>query len=450
MKNDITKLTAYEIGTLLSKKKIDPIILLELFMENYKLATPNTRNAVCKEIKKEAFLEAEKSWKRQKSNNRLSHFDGIPSGWKDVIDIKNYPALGGSKLLNKLRKNLKVKDAAVVSNARKNGVIPLFKTSTVEFAFGGLGVNSSVEYPKNAMMKNNYCPGGSSSGSAVAVFSNLVPLAVGTDTAGSIRIPSSWHSLVGFKPTFNNISTRGILPLAKSYDTIGTICKSVQDTILFYSILSNSKPTFFYYKKKYTIGVIEDFIVTDLKGNENTTYKNFLNQLTLEKFNLKKVKIPEFNFVNKVLEEQGGVVNYEAYNFWKDSIKKDIEIIDRNVLSRFQLGEKMSRKRFLNIKKLINNLKKNVYSYFEDIDYLLLPTLSIKPPLIKNVLNKENYIAFNNKVLSNTRVANLFNLSAITIPINNGNWLSYTLLAPENNDSSLLAIAQDIENITIK
>ena len=144
------------------------------------------------------------------------------------------------------------------------------------------------------------------------------------------------------------------------------------------------------------------------------------------------------------------MVNYEAYNFWKDSIKKDIEIIDRNVLSRFQLGEKMSRKRFLNIKKLINNLKKNVYSYFEDIDYLLLPTLSIKPPLIKNVLNKENYIAFNNKVLSNTRVANLFNLSAITIPINNGNWLSYTLLAPENNDSSLLAIAQDIENITIK
>ena len=191
MKNDITKLSAYEIGLLLMEKKVDPINLVELFFENYTKAPIKTGYSICEKLKKEALLEAQASWKRQKNNSRLSIFDGIPSGWKDVIDIKNYPAFGGSRLLRKLRNNIKVKDAIVVSNARKKGIIPLFKTSTVEFAFGGLGINESVNYPNNQMLKNNYCPGGSSSSSAVAVYSNLIPMAVGTDTAGSIRIPSS-------------------------------------------------------------------------------------------------------------------------------------------------------------------------------------------------------------------------------------------------------------------
>ena len=254
MKNDITKLTAYEIGILLEKRKIDPISLLELFLENYNLAEEDTKKAVSKILKKEAFFEAKLSWERQKNNNRLSIFDGIPSGWKDVIDIKNYPAFGGSKLLKKLRKNIKVKDAHVITNARRSGIIPLFKTSTVEFAFGGLGLNSSQQYPKNQMYKSARCPGGSSSGSASSVYSNLIPIAIGTDTAGSIRIPSCWHSLVGFKPTYGIISCKGVLPLSKSYDTMGTICKTVKDSIILYNILSREKVHFISTKKKCKIG----------------------------------------------------------------------------------------------------------------------------------------------------------------------------------------------------
>ena len=116
-KNDITKLSAYEIGELLNKKKTDPVELVELFFENYKKATINTRYAVCKELQKEALIEAKYSWKRQKSSCRLSFFDGIPSGWKDVIDIKNHPAFGGSKLLYKLRKNKKLDEKKYLNDA---------------------------------------------------------------------------------------------------------------------------------------------------------------------------------------------------------------------------------------------------------------------------------------------------------------------------------------------
>ncbi len=446
MKNDITKLTAYEIGILLDKNKIDPIILLELFLKNYKTAEESTKSGISKILKKEAFIAAELSWKRQKNNSRLSIFDGIPSGWKDVIDIKGYPAFGGSRLLEKLRKNIKVKDAYAVHKAKRSGVIPLFKTSTVEFAFGGLGVNSSVKYPKNQMYKALRCPGGSSSGSASSVFSNLIPIAVGTDTAGSIRIPSCWHGLVGFKPSYNNISCVGVLPLSKSYDTIGTICKTVKDSVILYGILSKDNLNFFSIKDKCKIGIVSDFNLSNLETKDKLTFDIFINKLVNKGFNIKNIKIPEFNRANEIIEQEGGIVNYEAWNYWKESIFQGDNLIDKNVMSRFCLGKNISNKLFLKIKYKINNLKKKIYNNFDSIDFLIMPTLSIRAPRIEKITDKEKYILYNNLVLSNTRVANLFNFPAITMPIKKNYWLSFSIFSKEKKDESLLSIAQEIEN----
>ena len=447
MKNYITKLTAHEIGILLRKKKIDPVNLLELFIENYNNSPEYTKNAVSKMLKKDALIEAELSWKRQKDNNRLSFFDGIPAGWKDVIDIENHPAFGGSKLLKKLRKNMKVKDAKVVSIAKEKGIIPLFKASTVEFAFGGLGVNRSVKYGKNQMYKGSYCPGGSSSGSASLVSSNLAPIAVGTDTAGSVRIPSCWHSLVGFKPTYNSISCEGIIPLSKSYDTVGTICKNVKDSLIFYNILSEKKFNYSLLKKRRRIASVNDFILPNLQKKDQLIFNDLLNKLSNNNFDVQNINIPEFKLANKIIEEDGGLVNYEAWHYWKKYIKKDISMIDKNVSSRFLIGKKMSSEAYADIKLKISKLKRKIYTYFENTDFLILPTLSTKPPKIKEVLDEKKYIFYNNLVLSNTRIANLFNLPAITIPIKNDYWLSCSILGRENKDEDVLSISQEIENI---
>ena len=447
MKNDITKLTAYELGILINNKEIDPISLTELFIENYNMADDSAKSGITKIFKKEAFKAAELSWVRQKNNNRLSIFDGIPSGWKDVIDIKNYPAFGGSKLLKKLRKHSIVKDANVVSNAKKSGIIPLFKTSTVEFAFGGLGLNSRVRYPNNQMYKSARCPGGSSSGSASSVYSNLIPIAIGTDTAGSIRIPSCWHSLVGYKPTYGDISCKGVLPLSKSYDTIGIICKSVKDSIILYNILSKKKIHFISAKHKCKIGIVTDFNLCSLDTKNKLIFDTFINKLLNYGFNLKNIKIPEFNLANKIIEEEGGIVNYEAWNYWKDSISKGDKFIDKNVISRFHLGKVMSDKKFFEVKYRLNKLKKKIYKNFDNIDFLVIPTLSIMPPKIDKIIDKEKYIFYNNLVLSNTRIANLFNFPAITIPIKKNYWLSFSIFCEEKKDQNLLSIAQEMENV---
>ena len=101
--------------------------------------------------------------KDKRNNQRLSFFDGIPIVWKDLIDINGFPGFGGSKLIEKLRRNENVKNAVVVKIAKKHGLISLAKTSTVEFAFGGLGLNNSNKLPNNIMYSQLKCaPGGSS------------------------------------------------------------------------------------------------------------------------------------------------------------------------------------------------------------------------------------------------------------------------------------------------
>ena len=115
-----------------------------------------------------------------------------------MIDIEKFPAFAGSKALQNIRKNEIVRDAEIVSLAMKGGLVSLAKTSTVEFAFGGLGTNTSFYLPKLIKNGQEFASGGSSTGSAFAVAKGLIPISIGTDTAGSVRIPSAWNNLIGF------------------------------------------------------------------------------------------------------------------------------------------------------------------------------------------------------------------------------------------------------------
>ena len=103
MNNNFKKLSAFYLGTLLEKKKIDPYIILDHFFSNYTKANQNEKLSFTEVLKKEAYEEASLSWKRQQKDERLSFFDGIPIAWKDLIDIKGYPAFAGSKLIKKIR-----------------------------------------------------------------------------------------------------------------------------------------------------------------------------------------------------------------------------------------------------------------------------------------------------------------------------------------------------------
>jgi len=196
----------------------------------------NTKlNAFAAVFAEEALQAATEADDARASGNSTGVLDGIPIGLKDIIEYEDHPTSWGSRALNGRRSSM---SATVVQKLRQAGAIIIGKTQSVEFALGGWGTNQYLGTPWNPWdLETHRVPGGSSSGSAVAVAAGLTSAALGTDTGGSVRLPSAFCGLVGLKPTFGRISNHGVMPLSHTLDTVGPLARSVADAALIYDIL---------------------------------------------------------------------------------------------------------------------------------------------------------------------------------------------------------------------
>ena len=453
MAKDLKNLCAYELAFLLHKNKIDPINILEYYLENYYKSNRNIKLSYVNILESRAKKEADLAWRRQREGRRKSFFDGIPITWKDMIDLKNYPALAGSKIVSEQRRDSKVKDAKVVTLAKNAGLVSIAKTSTVELAFGGIGTNKFFQLPEIINAKGRFVAGGSSTGAAVAVSHNLAPVSVGTDTAGSIRIPAAWNNLIGFKPSYGIISTKGIIPLSKTYDTVGFLTKSIKDVNLIFNILGKKK--YKYEKisfKNIKAVVVKDFILDQLESKQQNKFYHSINKLSENNLDIKYIDIPEFNQLNQFILENGSIVNYNAWKYWNQLLKGNEFKVDPNVLDRLLLGKKMTYKTKSIIEKEIMSLKKQFKKKVIGADVLLIPTVYTGAPAVEEVSYSNAYNLANTKILDNTRVANLFNMCAVSIPLkkSKNNWLSLSILSNSGNEEKLLCIAEKCENIIKK
>ncbi|KQP23259.1 amidase [Pseudorhodoferax sp. Leaf267] len=153
---------------------------------------------------------------------------GIPVALKDLVDVEGRPTTAGSPLL---ADNIARRDAAIVRRIAEAGGIVIGKTHLVQFALGAWGTNPHMGTPRNpaGRASDTLAPGGSSSGSAVAVAAHLVPWAVGSDTGGSVRVPAAFCGIVGFKPTIDALPRGGVYPLSDTLDSLGLLVSSVED-----------------------------------------------------------------------------------------------------------------------------------------------------------------------------------------------------------------------------
>src|SRR5438045_217754 len=187
-----------------------------------------------------ARLAAEAADRAIKSGHRAGPLHGVPIGLKDLIDLRGRVTTGGSKVWAERVSRV---TATLAERLISAGMIVLGKTHTVEFAMGSFGTNTHMGTPRNPWdLKVHRTPGGSSSGSGVAVAAGLVPVAIGTDTGGSVRLPAGWCGIVGLKVTAGRISTYGVLPLSSTLDTPGPMARSVEDAALIFRALSGADP----------------------------------------------------------------------------------------------------------------------------------------------------------------------------------------------------------------
>jgi len=167
---------------------------------------------------------------RRASRLRLGPLDGVPIALKDLLEVEGFPTGVGSALW---KQRISTTTAVVVRRLLAAGMVPLGKTHMVEFAFGTWGTNPHLGTPWNPWdLATHRVPGGSSSGSAVAVAAGLAPAALGSDTGGSVRIPAALNGITGLKTSGGLVSTEGAFPLSTTLDTIGPMTRSAADAAL--------------------------------------------------------------------------------------------------------------------------------------------------------------------------------------------------------------------------
>jgi aspartyl-tRNA(Asn)/glutamyl-tRNA(Gln) amidotransferase subunit A len=228
-----------ELAAAISSRKLSPVEVTDAFLARI-TAQDQQLHAYIDVYADDARLAAEAADKAIRSGHAVGPLHGVPIALKDLIDLEGRVTTGGSAAWRERR------SPATATLAKKliaAGMIVLGKTHTVEFAMGGWGTNHHMGTPWNPWdAKVPRTPGGSSSGSGVAVASGMAPWAIGTDTGGSVRLPASWCGLSGLKTTVGRVSCYGILPLAPSLDTPGPMARSVEDAALLFSVMQGVDP----------------------------------------------------------------------------------------------------------------------------------------------------------------------------------------------------------------
>ncbi|MFE8644426.1 amidase [Sphingomonas sp. NCPPB 2930] len=199
-----------------------------------------TRSVFTQLTAERALAQAARSTARWHSGAALGPLDGVPLTWKDLFDIRGTPTTAGSALMAQAAPA--ATDAIVAAHADAAGMVFIGKTNLSEFAYSGLGLNPFFGTPVNpALGLRARVPGGSSSGAALSVALDVSPIAIGTDTAGSVRIPAAFNALIGYRASRHRYATAGMLALAPSLDTVGPLARSVRDCMAMDSVLRGGR-----------------------------------------------------------------------------------------------------------------------------------------------------------------------------------------------------------------
>ncbi len=440
-------LTATELGEQIRNRSISPLELTQHFLTRIK-EQDSDRRIYVRTTDERALVEAEAAEIRAAQGLARSPLDGVPISWKDLYDTAGVRTEGGSPLL---AERTPKSDATVLERATSAGMICLGKTNTVQFALGGIGTNPVTGTPPNAVMTDTpRAPGGSSSGAAVSVASGLAAAGIGSDTGGSVRVPAAWNALVGFKTSIGALPMRGVLPLARSLDTVGPLTKSVTDAAALFAILgarplvdlNNASPS------KLKLLVAETVVWDDIESGVENPLRTALEKLIGAGAKIDYAQIPEFAEITTAVKRHGSIAVAEGYQCWKHLIDEQGQLIDPLVRFRFHQGRDMSTTNIESVRSTIIRLTPTFYQRIAGYDALLAPTVPIQPPPLSEVeTNAEKYRIANGLALRNTQIGNLLPSCAITLPVTSHPVpAGLMVITRAGDDDRLLRVAKAIEN----
>ncbi|MCS6769301.1 MAG: amidase [Candidatus Caldarchaeum sp.] len=340
---------------------------------------------------------------------------GATIGVKDIFHVEGYPTTAGSKLLSQ---NVSKKTARAVEKLVEHGSAINGKTNLHEFAFGVSNKNPHYGDCLNPFDTSRVA-GGSSGGSAVAVCLGMCDAALGTDTAGSVRIPASFCGLVGFKPTQELISTDGIIPLSWSLDHVGVICKDVWDAALLTSLMSDrfGKPLLIRPSEVegVRLGVPENYFLDHLDEDVRKNFEKTLSKAESEGCELVKVKVERAETASRC---RFIIAHSEAAAYHLKACKGQMHLYGEEVKQRIASGLAIPASVYLNALRARARLTALFRKVFSSCDFLVLPTTIIPAHRLDEEQVEVDGRTFDVRTatIRNTELFNFYGVPALSIP----------------------------------
>lgn len=396
----------------------------------------------------EALETAARIDRMRQLGEELSPMAGVPVAIKDNMDVAGEVTLAGS--LAAKRNPPAEKDAAIVKRLRSSGAILIGRTNMVEFAYSGLGINPHYGTPQNPLDPARV-PGGSSSGTATAVANGYVFAAIGTDTAGSVRVPAAFCGLVGFKPTQSRFPINGIFPLAPSLDSVGFIGASVRRCAILDGILSGGSDPYDGISRRdrqeLRLAVLEDLIAGSDEAVSGA-FSRALRAVTDRGVKVERIRLG-LDPILSTMASHGGIIDPEAARIHANLFARARSEYDPRVAARIERGSRIGAEQYEAALGCRAVAKERFSRVARDFDALLAPTVPIVAPRLTELEGGCAFNALNQKVLSNARIANLVDGCAITIPCHFRGELPVGLMLMGENcrDARLLRCATLMEQI---
>jgi aspartyl-tRNA(Asn)/glutamyl-tRNA(Gln) amidotransferase subunit A len=393
-----------------------------------------------------ALAEAKKAEEEILRGDWRGPLHGIPIALKDIIDIAGVPTTAGSNLF---RNRVASEDADVVRHLKDAGAVFLGKQNLHEFAYGGSSMVSAYGPVRNPW-NPEHIAGGSSGGSAASVAAEFCYAAIGTDTAGSIREPASLCGVVGFKPTFGLVSTRGIFPLSQSYDYAGPIARTVADaTVMLQAIIGEGTKEDYVaaldqpLPKLLRLAIPRPFFFDDLDPEVSSSVEEALK--VLRAFGeLQEVELP--------VPTDRTLQSAESYAVHAEFISKNPELYQPETLRRIQNGANISSEQIARGRRELEHQREAFAAFFTSVDFLITPTVPIPAPLVSKLQNDPEQLRPTELILlRNTRPFNVGGGPAISIPCGltqSGRPIGLQIAGPHHAEAAVLQLAHAYEQRT--
>jgi aspartyl-tRNA(Asn)/glutamyl-tRNA(Gln) amidotransferase subunit A len=410
--------TISELGQKIRDRSISPVELTHDCLNRIEKLNP-TLNAFITVTAESALERARLAEREIFRGTYLGPLHGIPIGLKDIIDVAGVRTTAASALF---KDRVPTEDAQVVRRLRCGGAIILGKQNLHEFAYGGssmIGFFGEVRNPWDPTR----VAGGSSGGSAASVAVGLGFAAVGTDTAGSIRLPAAYCGVVGVKPTFGRVSTRGVVPLSSSYDHVGPLTTSVYDAALMLQVLSDydsanpcaDRPApslvsaFDEFPTNLRVGIPRPFFFDDLDPEVAEAIDTAIQIFAGLHAEIRDIKLQ--------VSTDRTLASAEAYAYHKTFVDRSPELYQSATLARIQSGANISAPDALRASRDLQASRHAIQEVFDEVDVLLTPTVPIPPPRIADLREHPDQLRPQELLmLRNTRPFNVWGIPTISVP----------------------------------